>query len=56
MLSSGKVEYDMKILIIEDEYTLLKAMEEFLLVEKYVVEKAAGYHAAIEKIMMYEDV
>jgi DNA-binding response OmpR family regulator len=44
----------MKILIIEDEYTLLKAIEEFLLVEKYVVEKATGYHSAIEKIMMYE--
>jgi DNA-binding response OmpR family regulator len=44
----------MKILIIEDEYTLLKAIEEFLLVEQYVVEKAADYHSAIEKIMMYE--
>jgi DNA-binding response OmpR family regulator len=44
----------MKILIIEDEYTLLKAIEEFLLVEKYIVEKAADYHSATEKIMMYE--
>ncbi|MDR1222959.1 MAG: response regulator transcription factor [Tannerella sp.] len=44
----------MKILIIEDEYSLLKAIEEFLLVEKYVVEKAVDYHSATEKIMMYE--
>ncbi|MDR2287332.1 MAG: response regulator transcription factor [Prevotellaceae bacterium] len=44
----------MKILIIEDEYTLLKAIEEFLVVEKYVVEKAVDYHSAIEKIMLYE--
>ncbi|MDR0724544.1 MAG: response regulator transcription factor [Prevotellaceae bacterium] len=44
----------MKILIIEDEYTLLKAIEEFLLVEKYVVEKAVDYHSATEKVMLYE--
>jgi DNA-binding response OmpR family regulator len=44
----------MKILIIEDEYALLRAIEEFLLAEKYVVEKAADYHSAMGKIMMYE--
>ncbi|MDR2692267.1 MAG: response regulator transcription factor, partial [Dysgonamonadaceae bacterium] len=44
----------MKILIVEDEYALLKSIEEFLLEEKYVVEKAADYHSAIEKIMIYE--
>jgi DNA-binding response OmpR family regulator len=44
----------MKILIIEDEYTLLRAIEEFLLAEKYLVEKAVDYHSATEKIMMYE--
>ncbi|MDR2383740.1 MAG: response regulator transcription factor [Prevotellaceae bacterium] len=44
----------MKILIIEDEYALLKAIEDFLLAEKYVVEKALDYHSAREKIMMYE--
>jgi DNA-binding response OmpR family regulator len=44
----------MKILIIEDEYTLLKAIEEFLLAEKYVVEKAVDYRSATGKIMMYE--
>jgi DNA-binding response OmpR family regulator len=44
----------MKILIIEDEYALLKAIEEFLSAEKYVVEKAADYYSAREKIMIYE--
>ncbi|MDR2424139.1 MAG: response regulator transcription factor [Prevotellaceae bacterium] len=43
----------MKILIIEDEYALLKTMEEFLLAEKYLVEKAADYRSAIEKVMIY---
>jgi DNA-binding response OmpR family regulator len=43
----------MKILIIEDEYALLKTIEEFLSAEKYVVEKAADYHSAIEKVMIY---
>jgi DNA-binding response OmpR family regulator len=44
----------MKILIIEDEYALLKTVEEFLSAEKYVVEKATDYHSAMEKIMMYD--
>ncbi|MDR1023192.1 MAG: response regulator transcription factor [Prevotellaceae bacterium] len=43
----------MKILVIEDEYQLLKAVETFLLSEKYVVEKATTYHAAVEKAMVY---
>ncbi|MDR2292243.1 MAG: response regulator transcription factor [Prevotellaceae bacterium] len=43
----------MKILIIEDEYALLKTMEDFLLSEKYLVEKAADYHSAMEKAMIY---
>jgi DNA-binding response OmpR family regulator len=43
----------MKILIIEDEYALLKTMEDFLLSEKYVVEKAADYHSAMGKAMIY---
>ncbi|MDR1343515.1 MAG: response regulator transcription factor [Prevotellaceae bacterium] len=43
----------MKILVVEDEYRLLKAMETFLLSEKYVVEKATTYHAAVEKAMVY---
>jgi DNA-binding response OmpR family regulator len=44
----------MKILIIEDEYTLLKTIEDFLLVEKYIVEKATDYYSAMEKIMIYD--
>jgi DNA-binding response OmpR family regulator len=44
----------MKILIIEDEYQLLKAIEEFLLSEKYLVEKAADYYSAVEKVMIYD--
>jgi DNA-binding response OmpR family regulator len=44
----------MKILIIEDEYQLLTAIEAFLLSEKYVVEKAADYHAAVEKALVYD--
>ncbi|MDR0691889.1 MAG: response regulator transcription factor [Prevotellaceae bacterium] len=43
----------MKILIIEDEYALLKTVEDFLLAEKYVVEKATDYYSAMEKVMIY---
>ena len=44
----------MKILIIEDEYALLRTIEEFLLSEKFVVEKAADYHSACEKALLYD--
>jgi len=44
----------MKILIIEDEYALLRTIEEFLLSEKFVVEKAADYHSACEKVLVYD--
>ncbi|MDR1130412.1 MAG: response regulator transcription factor [Prevotellaceae bacterium] len=44
----------MKILIIEDEYQLLKTIEEFLLSEKYIVEKATDYYSAVEKVMIYD--
>lgn len=44
----------MKILIIEDEPALMRTMEEFLLQEKYVVEKADNYGAAVEKALMYD--
>jgi DNA-binding response OmpR family regulator len=44
----------MKILIIEDEYALLKTIEDFLLAEKYVVEKATDYYSAMEKVMIYD--
>ena len=43
----------MKILIIEDEYALLKTIEEFLLAEKYLVEKATDYRSAMDKVMIY---
>jgi DNA-binding response OmpR family regulator len=45
---------EMKILIVEDEYALLKAVEDFLLSEKYIVEKASDYYSAMEKVMLYE--
>jgi DNA-binding response OmpR family regulator len=44
----------MKILVIEDEYQLLKTIETFLLSEKYVVEKATTYQSAREKAMLYD--
>ncbi|MDR2361660.1 MAG: response regulator transcription factor [Prevotellaceae bacterium] len=44
----------MKILIIEDEYVLLKTIENFLLTEKYIVEKASDYYSAMENIMIYD--
>jgi DNA-binding response OmpR family regulator len=44
----------MKILIIEDEFRLLQSIEEFLLSEKYIVETAADYETACEKVMLYD--
>ncbi len=44
----------MKILVIEDEIKLLQSIEEFLLAEKYVVEKAADYATACEKALIYD--
>ena len=44
----------MKILIIEDEYDLLRTIEKFLLSEKIVVEKATDYHSACEKVLVYD--
>ncbi|MDR2118638.1 MAG: response regulator transcription factor [Tannerellaceae bacterium] len=44
----------MKILIIEDEFPLLKTIEDFLLSEQYLVEKAADYYSAVEKTMIYD--
>jgi len=44
----------MKILIIEDEYALLRAIEDFLLSEKYVVEKATDYYSGCEKVLIYD--
>lgn len=44
----------MKILIIEDEYELLKSIETFLLSENYIIEKATNYVEAEEKIFLYK--
>jgi DNA-binding response OmpR family regulator len=44
----------MKILVIEDEHTLHKAIEDFLVAEKYIVEKAIDYHSAVEKALVYD--
>jgi DNA-binding response OmpR family regulator len=44
----------MKILIIEDEYALLQTIEELLLQEKFVVEKATDYYTACEKALIYD--
>lgn len=44
----------MKILIVEDEYEILKSINSFLLSESYVVEKATDYASGIEKVQLYE--
>ncbi|WP_029906101.1 response regulator transcription factor [Prevotella sp. 10(H)] len=44
----------MKILIIEDEYEILRSVESFLISEGYIVEKATDYASGIEKVLMYE--
>lgn len=43
----------MKILIIEDEFDLLKSIEAFLISENYLVEKAMDYATAEEKVLLY---
>jgi len=44
----------MKVLIIEDEYELLKTIESFLLSENFIVEKASDYASGVEKVLLYE--
>lgn len=44
----------MKILIIEDEYEISKAIESFLASESYIIEKATDYDSGMEKISLYE--
>ncbi len=44
----------MKILIIEDEYEILKSIESFLSSEGYIIEKATDYESGIEKVHLYE--
>lgn len=44
----------MKILIIEDEFELLKSIEQFLVAENHVVETATDYSSGIDKVMLYQ--
>lgn len=44
----------MKILIIEDEFELLKSIEQFLVAENHIVETATDYNSGIDKVMLYE--
>ena len=44
----------MKILVIEDEFEMLKSIDSFLSSEGYIVEKATDYASGIEKVHLYE--
>lgn len=44
----------MKILIIEDEFEMLKSIESFLSSEGFIIEKATDYTSGIEKVNLYE--
>ncbi len=44
----------MKILLVEDERDMAVSIQEFLLTEDYIVEWAASYPAALEKVALYE--
>lgn len=44
----------MKILIIEDEAELASSMEEYLLGQQYVCERAGNFSQALEKITLYQ--
>lgn len=44
----------MKVLIIEDELELLETIKESLLKEQYIVETAADFGVAIDKIVVYD--
>jgi len=44
----------MKILVIEDEYEMLKSIETFLVSENFLVEKATDYNSGMEKVALYE--
>jgi DNA-binding response OmpR family regulator len=43
----------MKILVVEDEYEMLKSIKASLLSENYLVETATDYSSGIEKALMY---
>ena len=45
---------EMKVLIVEDEYSLLKAITQYLSVEGYLCETAGDYPTALAKINDYE--
>ncbi|MFV0535757.1 MAG: response regulator transcription factor [Dysgonomonas sp.] len=44
----------MKILVIEDEFELLKSIDSLLVSEGFIVEKATDYSSGIEKVHLYE--
>lgn len=44
----------MKILVIEDEFEILKSIDSLLTAEGFIVEKATDYSSGIEKVHLYE--
>ena len=54
LLPARKKRYIMKILIVEDEPSLREIMVRTLVREQYVVEQAADYAAALDKIAAYD--
>ncbi len=52
-LNRNKIIQIMKILIIEDEFEILKSIEQFLIAENYVVETATSFATGIDKVMLY---
>ncbi len=44
----------MKILVIEDEYEMIRVIESSLLSENYIVEKATDYTSGREKVLLYQ--
>ena len=51
-LNRNKIIQIMKILIIEDEFEILKSIEQFLIAENYVVETATSFATGIDKVML----
>lgn len=49
-----KCNKPMKILIVEDEFEILKSMNEFLKSESHVVETATDFVSGIDKVMLYQ--
>lgn len=44
----------MKVLIVEDEFDLMKGMDEYLKTEGFIVETASNYSKAHEKVFLYD--